>query len=166
MKPLMTGIALLLLQLNTFSQEMLPEVRVISTNYKYLRSVDDPNAAQPVRLLEHRAASYDLKNADFYEEDNDNYFISFYIPNGQILAFYDNTGKILHAVEKYKNVALPRTVQLAVAKRFPGWSIPKDVYVVSYYSDQDNHKKTYKLVLENGTKRIRVKTNEKGEFIE
>jgi hypothetical protein len=80
--------------INLFSQETLPEVTVVSMNYKYLKSVHDTSAAQPVRLLERRAASFDIKKSDFYEEDQEEYFVSFYIPQGQILAFYDKNGKI------------------------------------------------------------------------
>ena len=151
---------------NNFSQETLPEVRVLSLNYKYLKSVYDSTAAQPVRLLERRAASFDLKNSEFYEEEYDNYFISFFLPEGQILAFYDNTGKMIHSAEKFKNVALPRVVQLAVANKYPGWAIAKDIYLVNYVSDRNESKKVYKLILENGRKRIRTKLTDKGEFLD
>ena len=150
----------------SLGQQTLPEVTVVSANYKYLKSVDDTNSYQPVRLLEHRAASYELKNTDFYEEDYENYFISYYIPNGQILAFYDSNGKILHTAEKYKNAALPKSVIQAVASKYPGWTVSKDVYLVSYFSEKSDAKKEYKLLLENGKKRMRVKTNDKGDFLE
>ena len=150
----------------SLGQQTLPEVTVVSANYKYLKSVDDTNSYQPVRLLEHRAASYELKNTDFYEEDYENYFISYYIPNGQILAFYDSNGKILHTAEKYKNVALPKSVIQAVASKYPGWTVSKDVYLVSYFSEKNDAKKEYKLLLENGKKRMRVKKNDKGDFLE
>jgi hypothetical protein len=151
---------------NSFSQITLPEVRVLSLNYKYLKSVYDSSAAQPVKLLERRAASFDLKNSEFYEEESDSYFISFYLPEGQILAFYDNTGKMIHSAEKFKNVALPRVVQVAVANKYPGWAIAKDIYLVNYVSDGNESKKVYKLILENNSKRIRTKLSDKGEFLD
>ena len=147
-------------------QVTLPEVKIISLNYKYLKSVDDSSAAQPVRLLEHKAASYDLKNAEFYEEEYDNYFVSFYIPQGLILAYYDNNGKMVQTTEKFKNVTLPKVLREAVTQRYPQWLIAKDVYFVQYYTDARGTKKIYKLLLENGSKRIRVKLNEIGSFIE
>ena len=151
---------------NIFSQITLPEVRVVSLNYKYLKSVYDSTAAQPVKMLERRAASFDLKNSEFYEEEYDNYFISFFLPEGQILAFYDNTGKMIHSAEKFKNVALPKLVQEAVGKQYPGWSVSKDVYIVNYFSDAKETQKTYKLILENGSKRIRTKISDKGVFLD
>lgn len=149
--------------LPSFAQE-LPEVTVYSYRYKYLNAVDNKEVAQPVKMLEHRAATYDVKNSEYYEDEYDNYFISFYIPDGEILATYDKEGKLLRTAEKFKNVAMPQTVAEAVAKRFPQWHISKDVYLVSYF-DEKGATKTYKIILENGDKRLRVKTNEKGEFL-
>jgi len=150
--------------LQTNAQETLPEVRIVSLNYKYYKSVSDTSAAQPVRMLERMAASYDLKSADFYEEESDNYFVSFYIPQGQVLAFYDKDGKVIRTVEKYKDVALPKPVRDAVANRYPGWAVLKDIYLVNYYSNTEEARKIYKLVLENGSKRLRVKMDNNGTF--
>jgi hypothetical protein len=163
---LLCCLSLLGLVNNSFGQITLPEVRVLSLNYKYLKSVYDSTAAQPVKLLERRAASFDLKNSEFYEEEYDSYFISFFLPEGQVLAFYDNTGKMMHSAEKFKNVALPRLVQVAVANKYPGWAIAKDIYLVNYVSDGNESKKVYKLILENNSKRIRTKLSEKGEFLD
>jgi hypothetical protein len=151
--------------INAYAQD-LPPVTVQSLNYKYIRSVYDTSAAQPVRLLERRAASYDVKASEFYEEDYADYFISFYLPHGHVLATYDNDGKLLRTAERFKNIALPPDVRQSIAKRYPGWGTAKDIYVVNYNTDADKIKKVYKVVLENGDKRIRVKTDEKGDFIE
>ena len=150
----------------SFAQETLPEVRVVSLNYKYFKSVHDSTAAQPVRMLERRVANFDLKNSEFYEEENENYFVSFFIPEGEILAFYDKNGKIKHTAEKYKNIALPRAVSEAVVRRFPQWAISKDIYLVNYYGETKEPSKVYKLLLENGNQRLRIKTNDKGEIKE
>ena len=58
----------------------------------------------------------------------------------------------------------PQPIRNAVAERFPNWGIPSDVYLVKY-DDATGSKKDYKLVLKNGDKRMRVKVNEKGEFL-
>ncbi|MFC0775026.1 nicotinate-nucleotide adenylyltransferase [Terrimonas alba] len=147
------------------SQETLPEVKVVAVRYKYLMSVDNKDLAQPVKLLERQAATFDVKSSEYYQDDYDNYFISFFIPEGQILAAYDKDGKLLHTAEKYKNVALPAVVRQSVTTRFPGWVIAKDFYVVSY-EEAKGSRKVYKILLENGDKRIKVKTNDKGEFLD
>ncbi|AEV98238.1 nicotinate-nucleotide adenylyltransferase [Niastella koreensis] len=145
------------------AQETLPEVTVVATNYKYLKSVGGKEVSQPVQLLQRTAAEYDVKKSDYYEDDYDSYFVSFVLPEGQILAAYDKNGKLLRTAEKYGNVKLPAAVSSAVAKKYPDWRVSKDVYMVTYYDDKGTDKK-YKLLLENGNKRMKVKVNEAGEF--
>ncbi|MCQ6959159.1 hypothetical protein [Mucilaginibacter aquariorum] len=149
----------------TLGQINLPEVKIVATSYKYkyLNAVDNKELPQPVRMLERLAATYDVRKADFYEDAYDTYFVSFYIPDGSILASYDKDGKLLRTAEKFKNTKLPAAVREAVEKRFPQWAISKDTYLINYYSE-GGAKKKYKLLLENGDKRMRVETNDIGEF--
>jgi hypothetical protein len=142
----------------------LPAVTVLARNYKYLKSTD-AQAAQPVRLLEHKAAAYDVKNSEYYEDDFDTYSIRFFLPSGYLLATYDSTGKLLSTAERFRDVALPQPVRSAVTKRFPGWAISKDVYRVQYQDNRES-RMVYKIMLQNGNKRLRVKTNESGEFLD
>ncbi len=152
--------------IRSFAQVSLPEViiKVAAANYKYLKSVSDTTEAQPVKMLQKMAATYDVKNSSFYEDEYQDYFISFFIPQGEILAAYDQDGKLLRTVEKYKDMALPTVVRKSVIDRFPQWSIAEDTYLVNY-SEAEGGKKVYKLTLINGDKRLKVKTNEKGEFL-
>lgn len=145
------------------AQIVLPEVKIEAINYKYLNSVGDA-VALPVKRLQREVAAFDLKTSDFYEDEYDTYFISFYIPEGEILAAYDKDGKLLRTAEKYKNVKLPIPVAATVAKKYPGWGIAKDVYLVSYYETK-GISKVFKLILENGNKRMRINTNENGDII-
>lgn len=151
------------LTLQAFTQD-LPGVTVYGLKHKYLSAVDNRELAQPVKMLERRAAEFNVKSADFYEEEYDNYFVSFYIPDGEILATYDKDGKLISTVEKYKNVALPHSIAKAVAKRFPNWAIPNDIYLVNY-NEESGSRKIYKITLENRDKRLKIKVNDKGEFI-
>jgi len=146
------------------AQIVLPEVEIRAVKYKYLNAVDYQGAPQPVRVLQQKAATYDIKDSDLYSDDYDNYYVSFYIPDGRILAAYDKRGKLLRTAEKYKNVQLPQAVREAVVTRFPQWAIANDVYLVNFYDAKGTSEKKYKLLLENGDKRIKVELNEKGEF--
>lgn len=150
---------------STFSQNTLPEIIVRAVRYKYLSAVTKQEVSQPVRMLQRQAAEYNVKSTDYYEEDNDVYFVSFYIPEGQILASYDKEGKLLSTVEKYKNIELPKVIAEAVGKRYPNWSINKDVYFVNYHETNTEVKKYYKLTLRNGDRRMQVKVNAEGEFL-
>jgi hypothetical protein len=142
----------------------LPEIEVVAVNYKYLNSVSEGTKSIPVLRLQEEVANFDLKNSEFYEDHYGTYFISFYIPEGAILAAYDKNGNILRTVEKFKNVSVPMEVAQAVASEYPKWKISKDVYLVNFHDKKDT-RKNYKLVLEKGKKRIRVRTDEKGNFM-
>lgn len=163
---LATGIFMSGIVAHAMAQIVLPEITVTATRYKYLNAVSPEEAAQPVNMLEQYAAAYNVKDATFYEDEFDNYFVSFIIPDGKILAAYDKDGTLLRTVERYKNVAIPLKITQAVAKRFPNWSVSQDVYLVNY-QERGGHisKKVYKLLLENGDMRMKIKINDQGDFL-
>ncbi len=144
--------------------EQLNEVVVVATNYKYFNQVDSKQESIPVKMLEAKVATYNLKDSPFYQDDYDLYYINFYIPEGSILAAYDRDGNVIRTVERFKDVRLPNAVVRAVSKQYPNWAISKDVYMVSYKDDKGATKK-YKIRLTNKGKRIWVKTDENGNFL-
>lgn len=167
MKKLIFGLLIFGFAIQSYAQvktEKLSEVVISATNYKYLNEVGLTNASIAVELLESKVASFDLKNSEFYSDDYDLYEINFYIPDGHILAAYNKDGTIIRTVEKFKDVTLPRSIINSVANRFPGWTFKKDVYLVSYHDSKGITKK-YKITLENGDKRMRVKVDEEGNFL-
>ena len=80
---------ILILFLLTFTFQMfsqiieLPEVEITAVNYKYLNAVDAEDIAQPVKMLQEKVALYDLKNSDLYSDEYDEYFVTFFIPEGK-----------------------------------------------------------------------------------
>lgn len=162
---LIAGALFTLVGLQAAAQETLPEVTVMARNYKYLKAADTKAAPTPVNLLERKAAAFDVKNSEYYEDEYDTYNIVFYLPEGYVLGVYDQDGKLLRTAERYKNISLPNAVRSAVASRYPNWTISRDTYLVKY-EDATGANMVYKLLLENGNKRLRVKTNDKGEFLD
>lgn len=149
----------------SFSQiTELPEIELVAVNYKYLNAAGDEDAALPVRQLQKQVAEYDVKKSEFYTDEYDFYTINFFIPEGKILASYDKEGNLLRTAEKFKNVALPQAVVSAIAKQFPNWKMTEDVYIVNYHEGEDV-RKIYKVLLENGNKRLKIKTDDKGNFL-
>lgn len=143
----------------------LSEVSVYATNYKYLNDMDTGELASiPVKLLQQKVATYDIKSSEYYQDDYELYNITFFIPEGKILAAYDADGKLLRTAEKFKDINLPTAVRKAIADRFPEWVITKDIYLVSF-TDATGAKKTYKVKLENRDKMLRVKLDETGKFL-
>ncbi len=167
MKKLILGLFVLGLTIQTFAQvrdETLSEVVVYAVNYKYLDDVGDKDLDVNVKMLEQKVASYDLKGSELYYDEYDIYTVAFYIPDGKIVAAYDRNGKVIRTIEKFKGVKPPSSVLKAVTKRFPGWAISKDVYLVNYHQDKGT-KKVYKLTLTNGDKKMKIKTDDKGNFL-
>jgi len=163
-KPILI-ILLLALSSQVFSQVTeLKEVVITAVNYKYLNAVDSEDNAISVQELEEKVAMFDLKSSEYYNDEYDTYYVSFYIPDGKILAAYDKEGKLVRTIEKFKNVKLPKAVRDEIVKRFPNWSITSDVYKVSFHKDNDVAKKQYKVNLKNGDEKMKVKLDEKGNF--
>lgn len=166
MKKILLGLFVFGLTIQSFAQVIeLPEVEIVAVNYKYLNDVREPDAAQPVKQLQREVAVFDLKNSEYYEDEYDDYFISFYIPQGKILASYDKEGNVLRTVEKYKNIALPKVVSEAIVKNYSGWKIAENAYLVNYHDRKGVTKKEYKILLEKDNRRMRVKTDENGNIL-
>ena len=138
---------------------------VVSVNYKYLNAIDNKETAVPVKMLQEKVALYDVKTSELFSDEYDTYTVSFFIPDGKIVAAYDKDGKIIRTIEKFKNVKLPYNVSSSIVKRFPNWKMVKDVYKVNYHDNQGLTKNQYKVNLENGDKTMTVKINENGEFL-
>ncbi|MDM9632266.1 nicotinate-nucleotide adenylyltransferase [Robiginitalea aurantiaca] len=145
--------------------EELSEVVVYATNYKYLNSLaSEEPASIPVKMLQRKVAAFNLENSDYYQDDYDYYQISFYIPDGKILAAYNADGKITRTIEKFKNVKLPESVSNALLDRFPGWIVSEDIYLVRYHETKGVDQ-TYKVTLKNGDQTLKVKLDDKGNFL-
>ena len=165
MKKLIIGLFILGLTTQVFSQVIeLSEVNV-SVNYKYLDAIDLDQIPIPVKILTEKVLNFEANKDDLYDDEYDTYRVSFFIPDGKVVAAYDNTGKILRTIEKYKNIRLPQGVLQAIAERFPNWAVIEDVYEVNYHCDKGITKKHYKIKLENQDKIVSIKTDAKGNFI-
>jgi len=164
MKKLVLGLLIFGLTTQLYSQVIeLSEVE-ISVNYKYLNAVDTDLTAKPVKLLEENALNYEANKDNIYNDEYENYNVSFHIPDGKIVAAYDKDGKILRTIEKYENVRLPLEVLQAVATRFPNWAVVEDVYLVNYHCNK-GIKKQYKIKIKNEDMALTVKTDDKGNFL-
>ena len=168
MKKFIIGLFVIGLTSQVFAQvpkvEQLSEVVVTAINYKYLNAIDSKEVAIPVKMLERKVAAYNVQDSDFYQDDFGFYYISFYIPEGKIVAAYNAEGEVIRTIERFEDVNLPTAVRDAVADRFPKWKIVNDVYRVTYNRTKGANK-SYKLKLKNGNKIMRVKIDDTGEFL-
>ena len=167
MKNLLMALIMFGLTIQAFAQterEKLSEIEILGVNYKYLDALGTSEVATPVKILEKKIAAFDLKNATFYEDEEQDYNVYFAIPEGKILAVYDGEGEIMRTSEKFKDISLPLPVANAVVDKYPGWRISGDIYLVTYRRNK-GATKIYKLFLEKGEEHKRVKTDENGKFI-
>jgi hypothetical protein len=168
MKKLILGLLVLGLTTQIYAQVIndgqLPEIMVHAVNYKYLNSVNSDDLDLAVKKLELEVANFDYKNSEMYHDDYGAYSISFYIPNGKIVAAYDNDGRIVKTIERYSDVAPPKSVRKTVTKHYPGWTITDDIYKVSYHQDK-GITQTYKLLLKNGKEKVRIMTDANGKIL-
>ena len=167
MKKIFIGLIIIGLTTVGFAQEKaieLEEIEILGVNYKYLNAVGDSEVAKPVRLLEQKVASFDLKTLDGYEDEEQDYYVYFKIPQGKILAVYDGEGEIIRTSERFVDISLPLTVSNAIVDRYPGWRISSDIYLVTYKRDGVMNK-TYKLFIEKNGIHQRVKTDGNGKFL-
>ena len=168
MKKVIIGMFILCLTTPFFAQneniKTLPEVVIHNVNYEYLSDVNIEDEASVVEFLQNEVANFNLKNADVYEDEESRYEIYFIIPNGYICANYNNNGEITSTLEKFNNSKLPPIVLNSVINEFPGWSITKNTYSVTYNQGR-GAAKSYKLILENGNHRKKVKTDGVGNIL-
>jgi len=167
MKNLIIGLIITGLTTVGFAQEKtiaLEEVEVLGLNYKYLNALGDQDVAKPVKVLEQKVATFNIKSLNGYEDEEEDYYVYFNIPQGKILAVYDGAGEIIRTSEKFKDIRLPLAVSNAIVEKYPGWTIEGDIYVVNYRKDQEIVK-SYKLFINKGEKHERVKTDENGNFL-
>ena len=165
MKKLILGLIIFGLTTQITAQVIeLSEVDV-SLNYQYLDAVNADEAAVPVKYLTNEVVNYETNSENWYDDEFDTYKVSFFIPEGKIVAAYDKDGKIVRTIEKYKNVRLPQSVLEAVAEKYPKYAVIEDVYEVKYHCDKGIVKKQYKIKLKNKDKVVTVKTDADGNFI-
>ncbi|MFT4830634.1 MAG: hypothetical protein ACI815_000270 [Psychroserpens sp.] len=144
--------------------EELSEVVVTAVNYKYLSSIDSKESPAPVKILERKVASYKIKKEAIFEDEYPFYTVSFYMPEGKIVAVYDEDGKILRTIERFKNLDLPNAVLQALENKYPGWKIVDDVYLIDY-NHQKGVNRTFKIKLKKRKRSLKVKLDEKGNYL-
>lgn len=166
MKKIILGLLIFGLTTQVFSQPIpLPEVEITAVNYKYLNAVDSDGADLTVKMLQEKVAEFDLKKSDFYDDEYDTYTVSFFIPDGKILAAYDKNGKLLRTIEKFKDVTLPIHVRNSIAQRFPNWVLESDIYRVKYHYKKGVVMNEYKVRITNGEMVQKIKINDRGEIL-
>lgn len=92
------------------------------------------------------------------------YLLLFELEDGFLSASFNERGKLMSVVEKFKNVKLPELVRKSLADKFPQWSLVKDKFL--YVQKNGSVKiKEYKIIMKKGNKIRRIVVNEDGVII-
>lgn len=165
MKKLVFILLILAINSQIFAQEIaLEEVELVS-NYNYLTASTTDMLSKPVKKLEASVLNYKMVNSNAEYDKGEIYSINFKIPEGIIVADFNNEGKIISTYEKYTNVRLPLEVIYAILEQYPNWSITNNTYYVNYHTKKGITKRLYKIKLVNDAKNLEVKTDENGNFL-
>ncbi|MCO4822898.1 MAG: hypothetical protein KC469_12570 [Flavobacteriaceae bacterium] len=173
MKTLVTGLIFLGFTSLCYSQsngdtkvkeEALATVTVTPLNTSYLNKVQDDNTPDRVKILEDKAARYDITELSIFNGKFESYEVIFEQTESRIIATYDGDGKIINSLERFENVSLPASVRNTVYKQYPGWAIHKDVYLVSYFENKEA-KRHYKIQVRKEGARKNIKLDASGGMI-
>jgi Ca2+-binding RTX toxin-like protein len=135
----------------------LDNVVVSTVNSNYLAAVQDQNTPQEVALLQKQAAIYDVRTSKEFDSNikNETFEMIFKNSNGSINAFYNASGGIESAYERFRNILLPRSVQRELYQSHKDWNMVGNQYASSYEGN-DLIDRSYKIKLEKGNDKKNV----------
>jgi hypothetical protein len=122
---------------------------------------DNKNPDSRVLALENSFITY---NVDKEFDGTESYYILFEVEDGVLAATFNENGKLLSVVERFKNVRIPEKVRLSLAKKFPEWSLKSDKFVYVQKSGEVKRKR-YKIIMKKNNKLRRIVVNEHGEIL-
>ncbi|NNC34049.1 MAG: hypothetical protein HKP38_00375 [Croceitalea sp.] len=131
----------------------LEGVTVSPFNLEYEYAVVDPEMPESVQELQRKVARFDVTEMPSYNGRFEAYEVLFEQDNGSIIATYDGDGKITESLERFKDIALPPAIRNHIYENNPGWTIHKDIYMISYYDDKDVQKTCKVQLRKDGQKR-------------
>jgi len=126
-------------------------------NPAYLHRVNQGINARVVNELELLAANYDITKAGIYEESATmSYNVRLGNGKNQIRAVFDHNGILVRTEEKYKDIVLPLSLRIAIAKKYPGWVFSECSYKLTYTINKEVERYC-SMTLERGKKKMRIK---------
>lgn len=119
-------------------------------NFNYLTNIKANEASFIVAQLQRLVANFDIKTSSVYDNtEAATYNVVFKNNQGEIVATYNNEGKILSTVEKYEDVVIPVNLRIAISKQFPSWAFQSNTYLISY-TENNGISKKYKIKINKG----------------
>jgi hypothetical protein len=139
----------------------LPEIVLTKIGDDFSIYLPDRHPDLNVQQLQDFFVAYDL-GKDY--EGYDTYLVIMKNNKGTLTARYNNKGKLINVIEKYKDIKLPNQVIYSITKNFPGWGIIDDKYLYEQSEGNiDKKQYTVKIKKERKTKKLLLSSN--GEIL-
>ena len=102
-------------------------------------------------MLQTQAAIYDVRTSKEFDSEvkNETFEMIFKNSKGSINAFYNSSGGIESAYERFRNILLPRSVQRQIYESHKDWTMVGNLYASSY-EGTNLVNRSYKIKLEKG----------------
>lgn len=142
-------------------------VAMITQNIEYLQNIQDSNTPRMVKVLENKAARYDLRQDRIFTKNLELYEVVFKDTasrNGTIKVHYDSTGKIVSSNERFDKITPPFEVRNAIFKEYPGWELYSSSYVATYTNGKRSHK-IYKVKLRKNRIKMNLTLDTEGNYL-
>ena len=147
-----------------FQQFIFKDFHGPGSNYKYLNEVQNDLTPNQVKYIEDAVSYWDIARLEKFEgRRNEEFDVTFKSNLGYIVATYDNQGKVVSAEERFKNVALPRPLIMAITEQYPNWRIIKTRYLVRNKKD-DRSKRHFKVRIMKGNQKKWLKVDPEGKI--
>lgn len=134
------------------------------TNYEYLNDVQQGLTPRQVKYLENLVSYWDIsKSKKFDGRKGQTFGVTFKSEKGYITADFDRNGKIVSAVERFSDFALPKEFGRVILEQYPKWQIARNRYSV-WYERGEAIKKSFKVQIQNGDRKKWVKIDPFGDI--
>jgi len=140
------------------------DVAATSLNVSYLNEVKEETMSKHIKSLEDRVSKWDVMESPGFDGRSQSFKVIFKATKGSIIATYDNNGKVLTTLERFKDIKLPRPVIISVLKKYPNWTFWKNSYFVSYHSDK-GAQKVYRVQVRKDNMKKSLKIDSDGNII-
>jgi hypothetical protein len=134
--------------------------KLIPINSDYLKKSSSRELPNIVKSWKSRLVNYNLKTSVVFDDsEKSTYQITYKNKQVNILAIYNNNGKLLSTKETYKNIKLPLALRIRISKTYPNYAFVKNIYHTKYNYKTGVSKDYYIVQIDNGKYRKSIKYN-------
>lgn len=173
MKTLLIGLCILGLAHHTNAQKSVNQIndpllqeaiKHPSPDLAYADAIYNNDISKQIQNLQATAGNYDIRTNPIFSNSYGMYEVVFNTTEGNIMAIYDDTGKLVKTIEKFEPVKLPEVVRKTLCKDYSDWKLNSTSYRVKYCCDKKT-RKVYHVQLKKGGKKVNLKIDCQGNIL-